>query len=106
MGSSSKLLMFLALATLVQVNVSQNSGDEACVTQLMPCQPELKTTTPPSAECCLNLKKEILNDPLCLCRVLTDAALLKSINITQAEALNLPKRCGAQADVSLCKNAL
>ncbi|KAM3268816.1 non-specific lipid transfer protein GPI-anchored 3-like [Capsicum chacoense] len=44
------------------------------------------------------------NDAKCLCTVFGNADLMKGLNVTQDEALDFAKSCGAKPDLSLCKN--
>lgn len=75
-----------------------------CVKKLMPCQPALAShkKTPP-ATCCAPLKEMITNDAQCLCTVFANSDVMKSMNVTQDEALDFAKACGAKPDLSLCK---
>ncbi|KAG8651603.1 hypothetical protein MANES_06G004400v8 [Manihot esculenta] len=73
--------------------------------KLMPCQPYLKLPETAPATCCVPLKDMITTEAQCLCSVLTNARVLQSFNVTEADAMNLLKVCGAQADLSSCKNA-
>ncbi|XP_015069357.1 lipid transfer-like protein VAS [Solanum pennellii] len=77
-----------------------------CVQKLMPCQPAFAAhmKTPP-ATCCTPLKEMISNDAQCLCTVFANSDVMKSMNVTQDEALNFAKACGAKPDLSLCKKA-
>ncbi|PON37036.1 Bifunctional inhibitor/plant lipid transfer protein/seed storage helical domain containing protein [Trema orientale] len=45
----------------------------------------------------------VSDDSKCLCDIFNNADMLKNLNITQDDALRLPKACGANADVSVCK---
>ncbi|XP_055828866.1 non-specific lipid transfer protein GPI-anchored 3 [Solanum dulcamara] len=78
-----------------------------CVQKLMPCQPALAshTKTPP-ATCCAPLKEMITNDAQCLCTVFANSDVMRSMNVTQDEALDFAKACGAKPDLSLCKKDL
>lgn len=75
-----------------------NGGPDTvpCLQKLMPCQPFLHSPSPP-ATCCVPLKQMIASDADCLCTVFNNADLLKSMNLTQSQAMDLPKNCGAQA---------
>ncbi|KAK4362064.1 hypothetical protein RND71_017305 [Anisodus tanguticus] len=77
-----------------------------CVQKLLPCQPALASHTknPPST-CCVPLKEMITKDAQCLCSVFGNADVMKSLNVTENEALDFAKACGANPDLSLCKNA-
>ncbi|KAF8364576.1 hypothetical protein HHK36_033456 [Tetracentron sinense] len=77
-----------------------------CMQKLLPCQPYLLSSSPPSTTCCIPLKGMIANDPKCLCDIFDNPVLLKNLNITQDDALKLTTACGAKVDISVCKNAM
>lgn len=86
-------------------SIADNNGNStsSCITQLLPCQPYLnKTTTPPSA-CCVPLKQMVTGNTQCLCYIFNNPAILRQLNITQADALALAQKCSANADISVCK---
>ncbi|XP_027124689.1 non-specific lipid transfer protein GPI-anchored 9 [Coffea arabica] len=109
----SKLLLcsfFLVISSLYCVGFAQKtpgaSGAQLpCVQKLLPCQPYLKDPSNPPASCCIPLKELVANDKQCLCQVFTNPVLLKSLNITQQDAMQLSKACNANADPSDCKTA-
>ncbi|KAF8114307.1 hypothetical protein N665_0039s0071 [Sinapis alba] len=75
-----------------------------CIQKLMPCQPFLHSVIPPPPpSCCLPMKEIVANDATCLCSVFNNVDMLKSLNLTKDNALDLPKACGANPDVSQCK---
>lgn len=77
-----------------------------CIQKLMPCQPYLHSVKPqPPPTCCLPLREIVENDVTCLCAVFNNVDMLKSLNLTKENALDLPNACGAKADVSLCKTS-
>ncbi|PQQ15467.1 lipid transfer-like protein VAS [Prunus yedoensis var. nudiflora] len=39
----------------------------------------------------------------CLCSLFNNPGMLSNLNITQDDALKLPKACGANADISICE---
>ncbi|XP_038724357.1 non-specific lipid transfer protein GPI-anchored 19-like [Tripterygium wilfordii] len=91
-------------AYLVQdSNGSPPSDSMPCIKKLMPCEPYLGKPTTPPASCCVPLKEMVKDEKQCLCDVFNNAAFLKSLNITQEIALQLPKACGAPVDISVCK---
>ncbi|PON44681.1 Bifunctional inhibitor/plant lipid transfer protein/seed storage helical domain containing protein [Parasponia andersonii] len=45
----------------------------------------------------------VSDDSNCFCDIFNNADMLKNPNITQDDALRLPKACGANADVSVCE---
>ncbi|KAL3818602.1 hypothetical protein ACJIZ3_004507 [Penstemon smallii] len=109
--SKTFCLFFLVIYSLAFVGFSQGDGNNGpnsmpCVEKLLPCQPYLKGSTsalPPS--CCVPLKEIVVNDSECLCAVFNNPVIMKSLNVTQEDALNLAKSCGANADTSICKAA-
>lgn len=82
-------------------------GGMTCMETLQPCQKFLaeESTAEPSPECCAPMKEVITKEKDCLCSLFQNAALLHSVNITQDNALRLAKKCGADADPSLCKSS-
>ncbi|CAI9113701.1 OLC1v1014354C1 [Oldenlandia corymbosa var. corymbosa] len=73
-----------------------------CVQQLIPCQPFLKQTTTPPAACCIPMNELVKNSVDCLCQVINTPDILKTFNITQADAFHLANSCHANADPSMC----
>ncbi|XVF50427.1 hypothetical protein PTKIN_Ptkin04bG0099100 [Pterospermum kingtungense] len=76
-----------------------------CMQKLMPCQPYMHSPSPPPV-CCTPLKDLITQGNQCLCTVFDNPALLKTVNLTVDEALAIPKACGIDVDVSVCKNGM
>ncbi|XP_050376416.1 non-specific lipid transfer protein GPI-anchored 3-like [Argentina anserina] len=74
-----------------------------CVKKLIPCQPYLHAPEKVPVSCCLPLKQMVSDDTKCLCGLFNNVDVLKKLNLTQDEALKLPKACGANADISICK---
>ncbi|KAL0699648.1 hypothetical protein Bca4012_055770 [Brassica carinata] len=71
-----------------------------CIQKLMPCQPFLHSVIPPPPpSCCLPMKEIVANDATCLCSVFNNVDMLKSLNLTKDNALDLPKACGAHPDI-------
>lgn len=77
-----------------------------CIQKLLPCKNYLASPEAPPTSCCVPLKGMIEKDVECLCKVFNNPDLLKSLNTTQDNALKLPKACGAEADISKCKNGI
>ncbi|KAL0535530.1 hypothetical protein IC582_029863 [Cucumis melo] len=74
-----------------------------CMQKILPCQPFIKLPENPSAMCCLPLKEMLVGDVQCLCSFFNDVDMLKALNVTQSQALKLPKACGAaDVDISAC----
>ncbi|KAK9937923.1 hypothetical protein M0R45_014688 [Rubus argutus] len=81
------------------------SDSMACMQKLVPCQPYFKTPEKAPATCCTPMKKmlsESSDDKNCACSIFNNPEVLKNLNITQDEALKLPKACGTNADISAC----
>ncbi|KAG7944839.1 hypothetical protein I3843_15G124000, partial [Carya illinoinensis] len=100
------LTLFLLFSSWVFVGGSSGSAASMpCVQKLLPCKEYLKppVSMPPAVSCCVPLKEMLTDDVNCLCRVFDNPEILKSFNVTQDDALKLPKACGANADISLCK---
>ncbi|CAN6980089.1 unnamed protein product [Brassica rapa subsp. trilocularis] len=75
-----------------------------CIQKLKSCQPYLHSVIPPlPASCCLSMKEMVANDAPCLCSVFNNVDMLKSLNLTRDNALDIPKACDAEPDISLCK---
>lgn len=75
----------------------------ACMQRLLPCQPYIHAVNPhPPPSCCAPMKEIVETDAPCLCNVFNNPEMLKALNLTKENALNLPKACGANPDVSLC----
>uniref|UniRef100_A0A5B7BCT9 Putative lipid transfer-like protein VAS n=1 Tax=Davidia involucrata TaxID=16924 RepID=A0A5B7BCT9_DAVIN len=108
MASKLFLSLFLMISSWVIVGFCQggDSGGASmpCVQKLLPCQPYLKSlSSPPPSTCCIPLKEMISGDAKCLCEIFNNAQLLKNFNISQDDALKLPKACGTEANISACK---
>ncbi|KAK6921234.1 Bifunctional inhibitor/plant lipid transfer protein/seed storage helical domain [Dillenia turbinata] len=100
--SSSAFVGFAQLDLLFS-----GSGDTLpCVQKLAPCRPYLKSSSMPPATCCAPLKEMVSDDRACLCSIFNDPEILKSLNITQDQALQLPRSCGANPDISKCNNGV
>ncbi|XP_040995784.1 non-specific lipid transfer protein GPI-anchored 3-like [Juglans microcarpa x Juglans regia] len=96
----------MGLNTFLQGGSSESAASMPCVQKLLPCKEYLKPpVSMPPASCCVPLKEMLTDDVNCLCRVFDNPEILKSFNVTQDDALKLPKACGSNADISLCKKA-
>lgn len=104
MASKSFCFFFLVLYSWVFVGFSQGGGSNLpCMQKLLPCQPYLKSSSTPPAACCVPLKQIIADDSKCLCAVFNNPGIMKGLNATQEDALNMAKHCGSNADASGCK---
>ncbi|XP_021292417.1 non-specific lipid-transfer protein-like protein At2g13820 [Herrania umbratica] len=84
--------------------VAADADAAPCLQKLIPCQPFMHSPSPP-ATCCSPLKDIIDHDSQCLCKVFNNPEILKGFNLTLDEAMKLPKACGIDVDVSVCKKA-
>ncbi|KAK4742866.1 hypothetical protein SAY87_000867 [Trapa incisa] len=110
MNCTTPLLLLLFFFILfVSRGSSQATGlgllaggaDTSCLQKLLPCKDYVKSPSPPLS-CCDPLKSIISTDTQCLCKTFNDHDSLKSLGITQDDALALAKTCGANVDVSVC----
>lgn len=81
--------------------VANTKDSLPCMKSLIPCQLFLHSSTPPPV-CCMPLQDVVEHDPQCLCTVFKNNELLKTFNLTQEDALALPKACGITANASFC----
>ncbi|GMI75419.1 hypothetical protein HRI_001211200 [Hibiscus trionum] len=95
------LLLFISWGLQGAAAVEEN--EMGCMEKLMPCEPFVHSSSPPST-CCTPLNHMIKEQDQCLCRVFHDREFLKSADLTKDEALALAKACGAKVDTSVCKN--
>lgn len=106
----SRLFFSWSLCVSLQLAIMGSSADPTspspslpCMKKLLPCQAYLHSTSPP-ASCCVPLREMVEEDGHCLCQIFNDPILLRSFNLTQDDALKLPKACGFNPDISACKN--
>ncbi|KAF3437817.1 hypothetical protein FNV43_RR20573 [Rhamnella rubrinervis] len=96
----------LDLSGILQ-GASSSSGAAAsmpsCLQKLLPCESFLKSPDSPPSSCCTPLTGMISDDPDCICQVFDNPDVLNSLNVTQDQLLKLPKACGSDADISICK---
>ncbi|ESQ27829.1 hypothetical protein EUTSA_v10019626mg [Eutrema salsugineum] len=98
------VLAYVVVLYSVQATAQGGEGQVmACMQKLMPCQPFLHTANPPPPpSCCGPMKEMVEKDAPCLCSVFNSPEMLKKLNLTKDNALELPKACGANPDVSRC----
>ena len=107
MATTTKLSSFISLLFLsvcASTAWSQGNGTYPCLSKLMPCAAFIKSPNPP-ATCCIPLKDAIDKEVDCLCSLFNNQEILKTFNVTQDDALKLPKNCGADTDLSKCKTS-
>lgn len=92
------------LVLLIAAGLGQADEESECVQKLLPCQPYLTSGSPP-ATCCGPLKEAVSGDGKCICNLFNNPGFLQGFNVTQEQALQLPKHCGIEADTNKCKNA-
>lgn len=92
-----------SMSFLDQSRAQPGTASLDCIGKLLPCQPYLQSSSPPDT-CCTPLAGMVDGEGDCFCQIFNDPGLLKSFNVTQEQALKLPKNCGMNADVSGCKN--
>ncbi|XP_010419182.1 PREDICTED: protein YLS3-like [Camelina sativa] len=104
MDISKIMAVVVAVVVLYSVQTTaQNPQAMACVQKLLPCQPYVHSVNPPPpSSCCGPLKAMVETDAQCLCTVFNNPEILKALNLTKENALDLPKACGTNPDVSLC----
>ncbi|EOA33875.1 hypothetical protein CARUB_v10021367mg [Capsella rubella] len=106
MEISKILAVVVAAVVLYSVQAKAQGGNPqamACVQKLLPCQPYIHTVNPnPPLSCCGPMKEMVETDAPCLCTVFNNPEMLKALNLTKENALDLPKACGTNPDVSLC----
>ncbi|XP_010428282.1 PREDICTED: protein YLS3-like [Camelina sativa] len=103
-------IMAVVVAVVVLYSVQATAQGEggnpqamACVQKLLPCQPYIHSVNPPPpSSCCGVLKAMVETDAQCLCTVFNNPEMLKALKLTKENALDLPKACGTNPDVSLC----
>ena len=102
MAISKSLLVNILVICWLAFEVSGGRELLPCIHKLLLCEAYLKGPVSPPAGCCVPLREMGNNDVPCLCDVFNNQPFLKTLNITQAEALNLAQTCGANTDTSLC----
>ncbi|CAN8235054.1 unnamed protein product [Cochlearia groenlandica] len=100
------VLVFIAVVTLYSVAETTSQGGDstqvmACMQKLMPCKQYLHVANPPPS-CCGPMKEIVEKDATCLCTVFNNPEMLKALNLTKENALDLPKACGTKPNISLC----
>ncbi|CAA7043143.1 unnamed protein product [Microthlaspi erraticum] len=107
MGICKILALVVSVIVLYSVQATAQ-GDSTpiagCLQKLLPCQPYLHSVNPPPpATCCGPMKQLVEKDAQCLCTVFNNPTILKTLNLTKENALDLPKACGVNPDaVSVC----
>ncbi|CAA7410831.1 unnamed protein product [Spirodela intermedia] len=101
MGMMMSAAMLLMMVLMVPPAVEAQGAE--CAQALIPCQNDLGVAKP-SQKCCDQLSESVKNDLTCLCSLLNDTEVFKSLNINITQALELPKNCGITSNESVCKS--
>lgn len=117
MASSRFFAFLLLISSQMFVGFSQDlseflKGTESildgklppCMRQMLTCQPYIKSPENPPPACCTPLKELLDSDLPCLCSFFNNEKMLKTLNVSQSRALELPKNCGAELDISGCSD--
>ncbi|PIA53803.1 hypothetical protein AQUCO_00900409v1 [Aquilegia coerulea] len=83
-------------------HVAQAGASMSCMQKLLPCQDYLNSETAPPSSCCVPLKEMIADNSKCLCNVINDPTILKTLNVTQEIVLKFAGACDAKVDVGVC----
>ncbi|XP_050368942.1 non-specific lipid transfer protein GPI-anchored 9-like [Argentina anserina] len=102
-------LIFLATWAVVGLGVGLDSltsvGSMGCLQKLAPCKQYFKQLDKVPETCC-NPMKDMLSDKsddrTCICGAISNPLVLKNLNVTQDEIIDLADACGLKADVSKC----
>ncbi|KAG6421291.1 hypothetical protein SASPL_117841 [Salvia splendens] len=95
MAISKSLLVSILVVCWLAFEVSGGREPLPCIQKLLPCEAYLKGSASPPPACCMPLREMGNNDVPCLCDVFNNQPFLKTLNVTQPEALNLAKTCEA-----------
>ncbi|KAL6123062.1 hypothetical protein ACLB2K_075585 [Fragaria x ananassa] len=111
MATSKQKLFVIILASWAVVGLGQLTldldedikGPFPCMQKLAPCQVRNQTSNDPVPEtCCKPLRDMLLgDDKKCICDAFSDPMVLKKLNSTQDNAMDLVYYCGGQHK-SLC----
>ncbi|CAM0876814.1 unnamed protein product [Alopecurus aequalis] len=106
-GSSCRsILLATAVAALLLVSVSAQSGCTVALISLYPCMNYISgNETAPTKSCCSQLSSVVQSQPECLCNALGGDSV-GGMTINKTRALELPKACNVQTPpVSKCNDA-
>ncbi|CAM0876812.1 unnamed protein product [Alopecurus aequalis] len=96
MSGSSRILLAVAVAALLLVSVSAQSGCTAALIGLYPCMSYISgNETAPTKSCCSQLSSVVKSQPECLCSALGGDSV-GGMTINKTRALELPKACNVQ----------
>ncbi|KAI4351047.1 hypothetical protein L6164_005435 [Bauhinia variegata] len=118
MVSGSIFSFFLVFSSFLHLGFSNQNTSElmqsltamansqtstACMQKMFPCQSFIKNSTHPPESCCSPLKEVFTADTQCFCQFFGDSKMLQQVNVTQEDALKLPKACNLNPDLSACQ---
>lgn len=102
---SKKVTILVVLAVMLvswtSPTQAQTPPDMSCIQALMPCAQFINATTPP-ATCCEPLKLAFDTQLACLCSTLQNPSLAAAANVNMTEAMELPIKCGINANANVC----
>ncbi|CAM0876813.1 unnamed protein product [Alopecurus aequalis] len=106
MSGSRSILLAAAVAALLLVSVSAQSGCTVALIGLYPCMNYISgNETAPSKSCCSQLSSVVQSQPECLCSALSGDSV-GGMTINKTRALELPKACNVQTlPASKCNDA-
>ncbi|XP_042448927.1 non-specific lipid transfer protein GPI-anchored 7-like [Zingiber officinale] len=96
---ANKIVFLMAVVVVAVVTKVKGQSPPECVAKLYPCKGQLNSTSP-SRVCCLALQEVVRNDFACICSSFNNPSLLKTFNITSADAYRIAEACGS--DLSAC----
>ena len=96
MSGSRSMLLAAAVAGLLLVSVSAQSGCTVALIGLYPCMNYISgNETAPTKSCCSQLASVVQSQPECLCSALGGDSV-GGMTINKTRALELPKACNVQ----------
>ncbi|KAL6199099.1 hypothetical protein ACLB2K_028886 [Fragaria x ananassa] len=108
MANSHQYLFLIILASWAVVGLGlglDSMGPFACMQKMTPCQQYFKKLDNVPDTCCdpmKNMLSEKSDDRKCICGALSNPLVLKNLNVTQDEVMDLANACGLKVDVSKC----
>ncbi|KAL1187690.1 Non-specific lipid transfer protein GPI-anchored 7 [Cardamine amara subsp. amara] len=105
MTTAMMIIFTTAMTMMALILMPAVEAQTECVSKLIPCASDLKTTTKPSVDCCSSIKEAVEKELKCLCTIYTTPGLLSQFNVTTAQALGLSTRCNVTTDLSSCSGS-
>ncbi|XP_074326809.1 non-specific lipid transfer protein GPI-anchored 7-like [Apium graveolens] len=98
----NSLILAVLVVAMTASWVTEAQTLPSCVQNLIGCADSLNTTTKPPETCCAPLKEALTNELPCLCKLYTNTDLLKSFSINVTQSMEIPARCGLDANLDAC----